>query len=89
MAEKPWADLTPDENLARRIDRWRTSDLPFASPEAEADYNARVDRLTTAIRLGKPDRVPIRLMLGVWPAVRAGMTAAVSRMRGALRARER
>jgi hypothetical protein len=76
VCEKPWTKLTPAEKLSKRIDRWRNPDLPFASPEAEADYKARVDRLATAMRLGKPDRVPIKLMLGVWPAVYAGMTAA-------------
>ncbi|NLV71832.1 MAG: uroporphyrinogen decarboxylase [Actinobacteria bacterium] len=75
MADKPWKDLTPDEKLACRLDRWRNPDIPFMDAEAEADYRARVDRLAAAIQLQQPDRVPIRLMLGLWPAKRAGLTA--------------
>jgi hypothetical protein len=75
MTDKPWADLTPEEKRARRIAKWREPGIPFVSPEAEAGYQARVDRLATAFSLGKPDRVPVRLMLGVWPGVRAGMNA--------------
>lgn len=75
MTDKPWAALTADEKWDRRIDRWRNPDIPFASPEAEGDYKARVDRLAAAFELRRPDRVPIRLMIGLWPAVRAGMTA--------------
>ena len=60
MAEKPWADMTPEERRAWRIERWRNPDISFASPEAEADYKARVDRLLAAINLEKPDRVPVQ-----------------------------
>ena len=74
MAEKSWADLTPDERRAKRIERWRNPPVPFASPEAEADYKARIDRLITALSLEKPDRVPISLQTGFWPAQSAGMT---------------
>ena len=31
MADKTWADMTPDEKRAWRIDRWRNPDIPFAS----------------------------------------------------------
>jgi len=75
MTDKPWADMTPDEKRAWRIAKWCDPGIPFDSPEAEAGYKARVERLATAFALGKPDRVPIRLMLGVWPGVLAGMTA--------------
>ena len=75
MAEKPWADLTPAEKRAVRIERWRNPGLEFQSPEAEADFKARIDRLIKAVSLEKPDRVPVNLTCGFWPAVRAGMTA--------------
>jgi hypothetical protein len=75
MADKPWADMTADERRAWRIDRWRNPDIPFASPEAEADYKARVDRILAAIELRTPDRVPIRLNTGFWPAKSSGLTA--------------
>ena len=74
MAEKPWADMTPEERRAWRIERWQNPGVSFASPEAEADYQARVGRLLAAINLEKPDRVPIRLNTGFWPAKSAGMT---------------
>ncbi len=74
MADKTWADMTPDEKRAWRIDRWRNPDIPFVSPEAEAEYKAKVDRLVTAFELREPDRVPINLNCGLWPAVHAGIT---------------
>ena len=73
-AAKPWADLTPDEKRAKRIDAWRNPAVEFNRPEAEADYKARIDRLIAAIPLEKPDRVPINLNTGFWPATSAGMT---------------
>jgi hypothetical protein len=75
MAEKAWAAMTPEERRAWRIDKWRNPDVEFASPEAEATYKARVDRIVAAINLEKPDRVPVRLNMGFWPAKSAGLTA--------------
>ena len=74
MTEKAWKDMTAEERLAWRIDRWRNADVKFASPEAEAEYKARVDRVVAAIQLRKPDRVPVRLNTGFWPAKSAGLT---------------
>lgn len=74
MADKPWQDLSPEEKRAVRIERWRNPDIPWASPEAEAHYKARAGRLTAAVNLEEPDRVPVSLTSGWWPAVRAGMT---------------
>jgi hypothetical protein len=74
MAEKPWADMTADEKRAWRIDRWRNPDIEFKSPEAEADYKARINRVLAAINLEKADRVPVSLLGGFWPGVWGGMT---------------
>ena len=74
MAEKAWAQMTPEEKRAVRIENWRNPGAPFATPEAEADYKARVGRLIDAINLQEPDRVPVSLTSGFWPALRAGMT---------------
>jgi hypothetical protein len=74
MADKPWADMTPPEKRALRIDKWRNPGIPFASAEAEADYKARVDRLVACINLQEPDRVPVHLTTGWWPAHWAGIT---------------
>jgi hypothetical protein len=74
MAEKPWADMTAAEKRAFRIDKWRNPGVAWASPEAEADYKARIDRVLAVIDLQKPDRVPVRLNTGFWPAKWAGLT---------------
>ena len=74
MAEKPWADMTAAEKRAFRIERWRNPGVAWASPEAEADYKARIDRVLAVINLEKPDRVPVRLNTGFWPAKSAGLT---------------
>jgi hypothetical protein len=67
--------MTADEKRAKRIEDWRNPPLPWASPEAEAGYKARIDRIITAITLdGKPDRVPVNINAGMWPAVWAGLT---------------
>ena len=70
----PWANMTPEERRAERIEKWRNPGVPFASPEAEAEFKARIDRIIAAIKMEKPDRVPVNLNAGWWPAVRAGMT---------------
>jgi hypothetical protein len=74
MADKAWADMTPGDRGAWRIEQWRNPDIEFVSPEAEAAYKARVDRVTAAINLQKPDRVPVRLNMGFWPAKSSGLT---------------
>jgi hypothetical protein len=74
MAEKPWTEMTAAEKRAFRIERWRNPGVPWASPEAEADYKARIDRVLAVIDLQKPDRVPVRLNTGFWPAKSAGIT---------------
>ena len=74
MTDKPWKDMTPDEKRAWRIDKWRNPGMSFASPEAEGEYRARVDRILAALELRVPDRVPICLGIGYWPGAMAGMT---------------
>lgn len=74
--EKSWQAMLPDEKLERRIQAWLSPpDIKFVSPEAEADYKARVTRLIEAIRLRKmPDRVPIIPSLGSLAAAYCGYT---------------
>jgi hypothetical protein len=74
MADKAWRDMTPEEKRAWRVDKWRNPDINWVSPEAEAEYKARVDRIVAAINLEKPDRVPVRLAMGFWPARSGGLT---------------
>lgn len=65
-AETPWNELTPDEKLQKRIDAWLAApDIKFVSPQAEADYRARINRFLDAVTLRKmPDRVPVMPNLG-------------------------
>jgi len=74
MTDKPWTELSPAEKRAVRVDGWRNPGIEFQSPEAEADFKARIDRVLAAINLEKPDRVPVRLNTGFWPAKDAGLT---------------
>lgn len=74
MADKAWTEMTPEEKRAVRLERWLNPGIPWASPEAEADYKTRLDRVLAAIELKKPDRVPVRLNTGFWPAKSAGLT---------------
>jgi hypothetical protein len=74
MADKLWADMTADERLAARIDKWRNPPVPFASAQAEADFKARIDRHLAVLELRKPDRVPVHINCGWWPAAWAGIT---------------
>ncbi len=53
MEAKPWADMTSEERLAWRIDKWRNPGVAFANDEAEAEYKGRVDRILAAIELRK------------------------------------
>lgn len=74
--QKPWAELTPDEKLERRVQAWRSPPgVKFVSPEAEADYQARITRIMDAVRLKKtPDRVPVCPNLGAFVIHHNGYT---------------
>jgi hypothetical protein len=73
--EQPWADLNPEQRLERRFQIFANPGIPFATPEAEAAYKARADRLRDAILLEKtPDRVPVCTFCQFYPAHRAGIT---------------
>jgi len=74
MSDRPWADMTADERRASRLEQWRKPSLEFPTPEAAADYKARIDRLIAALSLEIPDRVPVNITSGFWPAVHAGIT---------------
>ena len=71
-AEKKWADLTPAEKREKRYQLWLNADIKFVSPEAEKNYRARAQRFIDAYRVEKPDRVPVSLPVGNWPAYLAG-----------------
>jgi uroporphyrinogen-III decarboxylase len=71
--EKKWADLSPEEKREERFRQWLSAkDIRFASPEAERAYKERVTRFIKVIKLEEPDRVPVMLPAGFFPATYAG-----------------
>jgi hypothetical protein len=75
--EKKWEAMTPDEKQEANLAKWVSAEgVKFISPEAEKAYKERATRLKNAIQLKKlPDRVPVFLIHGFYPAVYAGITA--------------
>ncbi len=74
LSSKSWSRMTAEQKRDLRLRKWRHPEVGFVSHAAEEDYHTRVDRLIAAISLYKPDRVPVRLNMGAWPARAAGMT---------------
>jgi uroporphyrinogen-III decarboxylase len=73
--EKNWADLSPEERREERFNRWLSpAGVKFSGPEAEKGYKARVYRLIKVIKIEEPDRVPVMLPAGFFPAYYAGST---------------
>ncbi|MBN2240930.1 MAG: hypothetical protein JW712_14265 [Dehalococcoidales bacterium] len=64
---------TPEQKRAKRFEYWLTPpDIEFNSPEAEAAYQRRLKRLSTAYKVEVPDRVPVSLPVENFPAYYAG-----------------
>lgn len=73
--EKRWTDLSPEEKRRERFNRWLSPPgVKFISQEAEKNYKARVTRFIRAIQLEEPDRVPVILPSGFFPAQYAGVS---------------
>jgi len=79
--EKKWEEMTPEERQEVLIQRWLSpkdpqgEDLKFKTPEAEAEYKARVQRLVDAIQLKRvPDRVPVLPLPNMFPVYYYGIT---------------
>src|SRR4030042_3623985 len=77
--EKKWEEMSPKEKRGARFADWASpklpdgKDLPFQSPEAKAEYKARVQRFKDVIELKKPDRVPIMVMATFMPSYLTGV----------------
>jgi uroporphyrinogen-III decarboxylase len=71
-AEKKWEELTPAEKRERRYEWWLEPGIRFSSPESGKKYRERAQRFVAAYRVEEPDRVPVSLPLGNWPAYLAG-----------------
>ena len=68
-------ELTPEDKREERFRRWlEPTDVKFSSPEADKAYRARATRFIKAIKLEEPDRVPVQIPAGSFPAYYAGMT---------------
>ena len=77
IPDKPenWSEMTWQEKREERFKRWlNPPDVKFVSPEAEKLYKERVTRFIKAIKLEEPDRVPVMLPHGNFPAYWGGAT---------------
>lgn len=74
--EKKSEEIALDEKQEEMFKRWLSPQgIDFASPEAEKSYKERVTRIKDAVQLKKvPDRVPVVLMVGFFPAFYSGIT---------------
>ena len=68
-----WSNLTWQEKREARFKKWLYAPgVEFNSPEAKKKYRERVTRFIKVIKLEEPDRVPVMLPTGYYPAVYAG-----------------
>jgi uroporphyrinogen-III decarboxylase len=75
MVDQAWSRLSPEEKVQRRFAAFVEPGLEFVSAEAASEYRARATRLKKAILLeGEPDRVPVCILAGYYPAARKGLT---------------
>ncbi len=73
MGEKTWTQLSATEKREERFKTWLSpADAKFIDPEAEKGYRARVTRFIKTIGLEEPDRVPVMLPSGYYPAIYGG-----------------
>jgi uroporphyrinogen-III decarboxylase len=72
-AEKPWSELTPNEKRAKRIAPYLNPvGIKFKSKKAARLYQERTDRILKVHMNLQPDRVPVSLPAGNFPAYYAG-----------------
>jgi uroporphyrinogen-III decarboxylase len=73
MDTEKQGEMSPDEKREERFKRWLAADdVEFADKEAEAGYRTRVTRFIKAVKLEEPDRVPVILPSGFFPASYSG-----------------
>ena len=68
--EKNWSELTKEEKREQRLKNYINPPpmVKFRDAKAEKMYHERVDRLLAANMYRKPDRVPVSLPTGAFPA---------------------
>jgi hypothetical protein len=70
---KEWSELSPAEKREERFKRWTSpTGVNFANSQAAQVYKERTTRLTRALQLKEPDRVPVFLPAGFFAASYAG-----------------
>lgn len=58
------------------LERWCSAEgIHFESAQAQDAYKRRTKRIADSVQLKVPDRVPVELTFGVFPALYAGITA--------------
>jgi uroporphyrinogen-III decarboxylase len=73
--DKNWEQMTAREKRNARFERWLSPpDVKFSNQKAEKAYKARVQRFIDVINLKEPDRVPVNLPAGFFPAFYSGGT---------------
>jgi hypothetical protein len=73
--QKQWSEMTWQEKREERFKRWLSPiNTKFNSPEAERLYKERVMRFIKAFKLEEPDRVPVMLPTGNFPAYYSGVS---------------
>lgn len=73
--EKEWSEMTPDEKRESRLNKvLQAEGLVFPTQEAERLYKERAQRIIDAYQLKEPDRVPVKLSAGYFPAQFAGIS---------------
>jgi hypothetical protein len=71
--EKKWEEMTPAEKRAKRVGPYlNPTDIKFKSQRAEKLYKERAARLLKVYMNEEPDRVPVSLPSGNFPAYYAG-----------------
>ncbi|MBN1847463.1 MAG: hypothetical protein JW932_02660 [Deltaproteobacteria bacterium] len=64
------------DKTQERLERWIAAEgINFIDSDAEGAYIKRARRVADAVQLKVPDRVPIELVFGVFPALANGYTA--------------
>jgi hypothetical protein len=74
MAIEPkWAELSAEQRREYRFGQWLSpANVKFPTLDAENGYKERVTRFIKTIRLEEPDRVPVMLPSGYYPAIYGG-----------------
>lgn len=72
--KKTWTELSWKEKREERFKRWLSpANVKFVNQKSEDIYKARVTRFIKAINMEEPDRVPVSLPVGNYPAYYAGI----------------